>query len=114
VTEGKLIPGVQKAEEAYLLLKAGVLDAMSIGYDVRADRIARDGARELLDVEIWEVSLVTFPANPMAIVERVKDNSPAIEALSNWLRSMKHTAETERLGSALASMQAMRARIRRS
>src|SRR5688572_12677511 len=60
VTEGRLIPGVQKAEEAYLLLKAGVLDAMSIGYEVLADRLTRDGVRELLDVELWEVSLVTF------------------------------------------------------
>lgn len=104
VTEGRLIPGVQKAEEAYLLLKAGVLDAMSIGYEVLADRISREGVRELLDVEIWEVSLVTFPANPQAIVERVKDNRPAIEALASWVRSMKETSEGEQLRLALRSM----------
>jgi Escherichia/Staphylococcus phage prohead protease len=114
VTEGKLIQGVQRAEEAYLLLKAGVLDSLSIGYDVRADRIAR-GVRELLDVEIWEVSLVTFPANPEAVVERVKDNAPAIEALANWIHSMKNAVEAEQLRSAmqrLAAIRSIRAQVR--
>jgi uncharacterized protein len=104
VTEGRLIPGVQKAEEAYLLLKAGVLDAMSIGYEAVDATFDRDGVRLLHDLEIWEVSLVTFPANPDAIVERVKDNNPVIAALASWVRSMKETSEGEQLRLALRSM----------
>jgi hypothetical protein len=60
-------------------------------------------------VEIWEVPLVTFPANPAAIVERVKDNAPAIEALASWIRSMKQTAEAEQLRSAMQRLTAIRA-----
>lgn len=96
VTDGRLVPGVQKAEEAYLLLKAGVLDAMSIGYEVADARFDGNGVRELLDVDIWEVSLVTFPANSRSIVERVKDNRPAAEALSNWITEMLHAARNEK------------------
>jgi hypothetical protein len=55
------------------------------------------------------VSLVTFPANSRSIVERVKDNRPAIDALASWIRSMKDTAETEQLRSALRSL---RTRVR--
>jgi HK97 family phage prohead protease len=104
VTEGRLVPGVAKAEEAYLLLKANVLDAMSIGYEVADASFDGNGVRLLKDVEIWEVSLVTFPANPEAIVERVKDNRPAIDALASWVRSMKETAEGEQLRMALRSI----------
>ena len=109
VTEGRLVPGVQKAEEAYLLLKAGVLDAMSIGYEVANARFDSNGVRQLLDVDIWEVSLVTFPANPAAIVERVKDNAPAMEALASWIRSMKDAADAEQLRKAMQRLTAIRA-----
>ncbi|THD84362.1 HK97 family phage prohead protease [Aliigemmobacter aestuarii] len=58
---GRLLPGVARAREAAALLEAGAIDGLSIGY--RTKRAERDaaGQRRLAEVELWEVSLVTFP-----------------------------------------------------
>ena len=71
--EGRLLLGVAKAREAYALLKAGALKGLSIGFTVQKARRNPDtGARELLAVELFEVSLVTLPANEVATVTVVK------------------------------------------
>jgi len=73
--EGHLLLGVQRGEEAHLLLKAGALDGLSIGFRIPkggADFDKETGVRTLRRVNLWEVSLVTFPANPKARVSRVK------------------------------------------
>ena len=58
---GRLLDGVARAREAATLLAAGALDGLSIGYrTVRAEKAA-DGGRLLTEIELWEVSLVTFP-----------------------------------------------------
>jgi HK97 family phage prohead protease len=59
--KGRLLPEVARAREAAALVAAGAIDGLSIGYRVK--RAARDaeGRRVLQEVELWEVSLVTFP-----------------------------------------------------
>ena len=58
---GRILPDVDKGREAGALLAAGAIDGLSIGYrTVRAERNAK-GQRLLQEVELWEVSLVTFP-----------------------------------------------------
>lgn len=75
--EGRLLMGVAKAQEAYALLKAGVIRGLSIGFTVQKSRRNPDnGARELLAVELFEVSLVTLPANEVATVTVVKAFDP--------------------------------------
>lgn len=70
---GKLLMDVARAREAHALLKAGVLRGMSIGYNVkRAQRDPATGIRKLLEIELFEISLVTFPANDAAQVTVVK------------------------------------------
>ena len=74
--EGKLLLDVARAREAYSLMKAGVVKGLSIGYSVKQWRRNPDsGHRELLDVDLWEVSLVTMPANTQARVTVVKQLS---------------------------------------
>ena len=65
---GRLIPDVQRAREVLALLRGGAIDGLSIGY--RTIRSARDGSghRVLSEIELWEVSLVTFPMLPEARV----------------------------------------------
>ena len=64
--KGRLLLEVQAAREAHVLLEAGAIDGLSIGYrTVRAEKAA-DGRRLLHEVELWEVSLVTFPMQPQA------------------------------------------------
>lgn len=71
--EGQLMLEVEKAREAYALLKRGVVKGLSIGYSpVRYAVDPDSGVRKLSEVELWEVSLVTFPANEAAQVTVVK------------------------------------------
>ena len=76
--EGTLLLRVVRAQEAYALLKAGALSGLSIGYSpVRYTIDPETGVRKLAAVELWEVSLVTFPANSEATVTVVKSQSSA-------------------------------------
>lgn len=64
--EGRLLTEVARAREAAHLIEAGAVDGLSIGY--RTVRAGRDeaGRRVLMEIELWEVSLVTFPMLPDA------------------------------------------------
>ncbi len=74
--EGRLLLNVQRAREAYTLLKAGAIGGLSIGYSPMRHSIdAKTGVRRLAEVELWEISLVTFPANEAAMVTVVKGES---------------------------------------
>jgi len=73
--KGRLVLEVQQAREALALLKAGAVDALSIGFSVRhggAEFDRERSLRRIKAVELWEISVVTFPANPKARVERIK------------------------------------------
>ena len=62
---GRILDGSAEARFAGALARAGALDGLSIGF--RAVRARREGAlRVLVEVELWEVSLVTFPMLPGA------------------------------------------------
>jgi len=57
---------VQLGREKYSLLKNGHIKGLSIGYIANDFKYEKDGTRMLTKVDLWEGSLVTFPANPMA------------------------------------------------
>jgi len=68
-----LIDDVQQAKEAHALLKAGAISGLSIGYRTIVDEYDREsGISTLKELELWETSLVTFPANDAARVTGVK------------------------------------------
>ncbi|MCK0166895.1 HK97 family phage prohead protease [Jannaschia sp. S6380] len=73
--KGRLLPGVEKAREAAELIEAGALDGLSIGYTVRRAVKDNQGRRLLKELELWEVSLVTFPMLPSARVGAKADPS---------------------------------------
>jgi HK97 family phage prohead protease len=66
--KGRLLLEVQAAREAAVLLQAGAIDGLSIGYRTLRSE-AKGGRRLLLEIELWEVSLVTFPMLPEARVQ---------------------------------------------
>jgi len=71
--EGRVTPGVSKGSEVLAMVRDGVIDGMSIGFNsIKADRDEVSGVRTLKEVELWEVSLVTFPMNTEATVQGVK------------------------------------------
>lgn len=86
---GRLTKGVRDADEAYALLKDGALHSLSIGYNVvREEYDRKTGVNHLHEVELHEVSIVTIPANPAALVGTVKDaeGNPNIRELELVLR----------------------------
>ena len=65
----ELARGSRAAGEAAALLKAGALNGLSFGYRTKKARRDRArGVRELIELELVEVSLVTFPMQPLARV----------------------------------------------
>ena len=71
--KGNLVMGVQQASEAHALMKAGALDGLSIGFStVTATWDDDELTRTLTEIDLWEVSPVTFPANDAARIEAVK------------------------------------------
>ena len=68
---GKLLLAVDDARKAYALMKAGIVKGLSIGYQ-SVDATYRGAVRVLKEIKLFEVSLVTFPMNDLAIVEAVK------------------------------------------
>lgn len=87
---GRLILDTVKGRETYSLLKAGALDGLSIGYRTVKDRMDRaKGVRFLEEVDLSEISIVTFPMNEAATVSRVKSASDfaSLVAAINGARS---------------------------
>lgn len=74
--EGKILTQAGPMERrAYEHLKAKTIRGLSIGYSVSPGGVEYDkeqGTYLLKQVKLWEVSLVTFPANPEAQVDEVK------------------------------------------
>jgi hypothetical protein len=61
--KGQMIMEVQQAKEAYALLKEGVVDEFSIGYQVDKDAIDENGVRHLKELTLYEWSPVLVGAN---------------------------------------------------
>jgi uncharacterized protein len=74
LVEGKLAP-TARGKDSYELLKMGAVNGLSIGYIAKSFEprsTPEDPKRRLTKVDLMEVSLVTFPANPKARVSSVK------------------------------------------
>lgn len=71
MVEGQLLLSDPTAAKAYSFLKAGIIKGLSIGYDtVKAAWV--DDIRELRELKLWELSVVTFPMNESATVTGIK------------------------------------------
>ena len=78
--KGRLLTDVAKGREAATLIAAGAIDGLSIGYRTVKARKDDKGGRLLSELELWEVSLVTFPMLPDARVA-AKGDDPATTAM---------------------------------
>ena len=63
--KGRILPGVAKGKEAIELMSAGAIEGLSIGYRT-IDAEYKEGNRLIKEVDLWETSIVTFPANELA------------------------------------------------
>lgn len=74
--KGSLAMELPKAKEARVLMKKKAVSGLSIGYRTKeADYDRLTGARKLKQVELWEISLVTFPMLPEAQISGVKNSA---------------------------------------
>ncbi len=75
---GRLNQNVQRGRELLALLECGGIDGLSIGFKtVRARNDRSAGTRQLLNIDLWEISLVTFPMLEGARVSTVKSAARA-------------------------------------
>lgn len=91
--EGVLSPGVARAREVHALMKSGALDGLSIGFrTVRARSDKGSGVRRILEADLWEISVVTFPMLPAARVSNVKHARFYRDRETELVRAMRRAA----------------------
>jgi HK97 family phage prohead protease len=86
---GQLALKTQRGAEAYELLKMKAISGLSIGFMTREDAFDRvSGVRTLKKVDLWETSLVTFPANDSARIQGVKniEGLTTLSEIEDYLR----------------------------
>lgn len=82
--EGKLSLGVQRAKEVLTLMKDGVITEMSIGYNTIKDSYdSITKIRHLQEIKLWDISPVSFAANPEAIIGGVKVDEVELKPFPN-------------------------------
>jgi hypothetical protein len=92
--KGKLAE-TQRGKEARELIKLGALTGLSIGYTTRTYQVDRENdSRVLTDVQLWEVSPVTFPANSEARITGVK--ADAISSPKDFERFLRDAGFSRR------------------
>lgn len=85
--QGQLLGDVGRAREVLSLMRAGAIDGLSIGYHVvKAQSDKKTGLRRLMEVDLWEISVVTFPMLPGARVSAVKTNRETSAKLARSIR----------------------------
>jgi len=98
--KGKLSLGVQRAREALELMRDGVVTEMSIGYETVKD-VVTDGVRHLKELRLFDISPVTFAANPDALILGAK-----LDASLAALEGVK-TASPEKVRAAIDALNAL-------
>lgn len=79
--KGRILQEVAKGREAAALVASGAIDGLSIGYRTKKAQRDGDGRRLLSEIELWEVSLVTFPMLVQARVDGKGASTPVDDAL---------------------------------
>ncbi len=91
--KGRLLETVARGREAAALVAAGAIDGLSIGYRTKAATKDKQGRRVLTELELWEVSLVTFPMLPSARVA-AKGETPVEADLREMARLIEEARRT--------------------
>ncbi|MDR0580728.1 MAG: HK97 family phage prohead protease [Holosporaceae bacterium] len=90
--KGRLLLEIPKAKEVYFLLKSRAIDGFSIGYKIKNNHF-KNNKQYLTDIDLLEVSVVTFPACEKAIVGEIKSDDGAsqkIRAISKKIKGKIH------------------------
>lgn len=88
LADGQLYKGVQRAEEAYEIAKQTRRPlGLSIGFSIASGGAYNDddGIRHITEAKLYEVSLVTFPANTQSLIDGVKAAPEEYESLAKTI-----------------------------
>ncbi len=108
---GRLDLSVARAREALSLMREGALDGLSIGFRaVRAEK-QKNGLRRLIEIDLWEISLVTFPMLSQARISAVKSRQKTPQAFATLLRRMQAERAAVRIEAALLRLTVERTRV---
>lgn len=103
--KGKLVMDDPLAKRVHAHMKAGTLDAMSIGYDILpgGEQLLESGVRKLTALKLWEISPVIWGMNPQARIEDVKSarNIKTIRDFEKFLRDVGGFSNSQAKGLAL-------------
>ncbi|MCE2992088.1 MAG: HK97 family phage prohead protease [Candidatus Jidaibacter sp.] len=72
--EGRILTSIERGREVHELLKAGAIDGLSIGFQIE-DQFFDGEYRYITKLKLWEISIVTFPANEKARIYNVRGAS---------------------------------------
>jgi uncharacterized protein len=90
---GRLDLSVAKAREVHALMRSGAVDGLSIGF--RTEKARKDpatGVRRLEKLDLWEISIVTFPMLPGARVAAVKSRTPVAQQAPHLADAIRRAA----------------------
>lgn len=100
--------------EASELVRMGALTGLSVGFITReATRDKLTGVRTIIKADLFEVSLVTFPANDAARIRRVKQAGADVQTVRDLERTLKQLGTPARLAKQIASRFEPKAPLRR-
>jgi HK97 family phage prohead protease len=72
---GRLLSEIARGREVLSLMRAGAIDGLSIGFRTVEGRTnPKTGIRRLSKIDLWEISIVTFPMHPGARVAALKQD----------------------------------------
>jgi HK97 family phage prohead protease len=70
---GKLMTNLARGREVLEMMREGIVDGLSIGFrTIKGRTDTKSGIRRLSEIDLWEISVVTFPMQPDARVTAVK------------------------------------------
>lgn len=108
--KGRILTEVEKGREVLALIHAGAIDGLSIGYRTKRSDRGDKGERRLLEVELWEVSVVTFPMLASARVDAAKASKMSIREFEQKLTQdagFSRSVARALLGGGFEAVQAM-------
>lgn len=86
--EGKLAMDVQRGREAFSLMKMDAVNGLSIGFSTLVEEYdAKQAVRFLKEIKLYEISVVTFPANADSLINNVK-NTDKTDMINNSIQSL--------------------------
>jgi HK97 family phage prohead protease len=89
MASGSLVLELQSAKDMYTRLTNGLIDGISIGYVTENASLDKNGLRQLNEISLWEISLVTFPANDFARVTDVKSAANPFDVVEAFTVTLK-------------------------